>query len=697
MSHRPARAVALSVSCVLCVLSGSLSPAGAEDPKATMGWRGNWTGLYPEAQAPAEWSNISAGPMQGMKCTTTQPADGSDKDAKPVDKGLVTDWLVIGPFKLDDGTKDFAKELIADEANLAPVIGDKAGDLQWRFTQPASDSVSFQSFSVLDGKSDRNLAGYAHTRLYAPTAGKVRAVFEHVVGMKMYVNGKEVYSEPLGRTVMGSAYGQSKSRIASTHPVAPSAEFDVQQGWNRLTVKLVAPNKGGWNDLRLFLRLSDVAGAKYDRKNIVWATPLPDRGNANPIIVGDRIFLTAEPDELICIDKNSGKVLWNAMNTYFEAAPQADRDANPAFKDKLEPLARLLKEETDPVKRAAHRKALQDGLAAIDKKRYAMDFDGHMAAHFEIVGFSTAAGSDGKFVYVWTGSGVAACYDLDGKRQWIRRIEGKLNYPASPALVGGKFVVFFQHMYGLDARTGQIAWEQPEVNSSFASLIAARLGDTDVVISQKGDVVRVSDGKVLWANPAKSKQDTGWCAPAVSGDVLYVPWFGISQVFAVDFAGCSGDEWKPKVRTIRDITKGVPREKGDQGDPHMAASPLIHDGLLYAIDIHGRYYVVDIQTGKRLTWKKLDFFNGDSNYVALSVAASPTLVGKHIVVLDNQGHAVTLEPGGQAKEIARNNLATQLQRDWPITTIDYTYSAPVSDGKRMYLRGERYLYCIGQK
>jgi hypothetical protein len=29
--------------------------------------------------------------------------------------------------------------------------------------------------------------------------------------------------------------------------------------------------------------------------------------------------------------------------------------------------------------------------------------------------------------------------------------------------------------------------------------------------------------------------------------------------------------------------------------------------------------------------------------------------------------------------------------------IEYaSYSPPVPDGKRMYLRGERYLYCIGE-
>jgi hypothetical protein len=221
-----------------------------------------------------------------------------------------------------------------------------------------------------------------------------------------------------------------------------------------------------------------------------------------------------------------------------------------------------------------------------------------------------------------------------------------------------------------------------------------------VFISQQAEIIRASDGRMLWKNPAKIVNDTGWAAGVVIGEVIYQPWYGISQVFAIDCSACTGDDWKPKVRTIGDITAGLPRMTGDQADRWTASSPLIHHGLLYDIDIHSTYYVVDLATGKALARKDLGFKQtGEFNYVSLTVAASPTLVGNYIVVMDNQGNSVTLEPGPECKIIARNRLATQLQRDWPITTQEFiSYSPPVPDpdGKRMYLRGERYLYCIGQ-
>ena len=109
------------------------------------------------------------------------------------------------------------------------------------------------------------------------------------------------------------------------------------------------------------------------------------------------------------------------------------------------------------------------------------------------------------------------------------------------------------------------------------------------------------------------------------------------------------------------------------------------------------YYVIDLKARKKLVHKDLGL-GGEYTYVSMGVAASPTLVGRNIVVMNNQGLALVLEPGSECEVVARNLLATQIPRDWPITTQEYTgYSPPVADGQRMYLRGERCLYCIGER
>ncbi|HUU42574.1 MAG TPA: PQQ-binding-like beta-propeller repeat protein [Planctomycetota bacterium] len=681
----------------------------------SFGWRGNQTGLYPDATVPVEWSYVSTGPVEGMKCAAEIPADGSDKDAVPVVGGLPTKWLVVGPFPVEDPADALAHEYIVGEATLAPRAGEKpfdklkapsgvegVGELEWTAAEPKSDLVSFWNVNAAGKRGKENQAAYATTCLFARKPGKVRAMFEHVVGMKVYVNGAEVCNDPKYGVVMGSAYGLSRSRLDHNWPVAPPFEFDVKQGWNRLTVKLVSPNRAGWNDLAFFPRIADVPGVPYKSRNILWMTPLPDHSNATPIVVGDRVFVASEPDELICIDKNTGKVLWNAMNGYYDATPQAERDANPAFAEKIDPLAKALKAEGDPVKRWALRKELQAALLEVDKEKYTIKASGHLGGHFEIVGFSTTPASDGKSVYVWNGMGVAACYDLDGNRKWIRRLPpGKeLHYSAAPAVIAGKLAVFFEHLYGLDAASGEIAWEQRAVDKTVAAVLAARIAGADVFISQQGEVVRASDGHMLWANPHKITNDTGWAPPVVIGDVVYIPWYGSQMIWVEDFTDCAGDEWKPREDSVPLSNAGFPKlPKAPMGIPReqTAGSPLIHEGLVYEVDWCGAYIVVDLKAKKTLAYREIGL-QGEANYVAMPVAASPTLVGRHIVVMDNQGNTVVLEPGAECKIVAHNRIANQIPRDWSMTTLGLTtYAPPVPAGTRMYIRGERHLYCIGGK
>ena len=73
-----------------------------------------------------------------------------------------------------------------------------------------------------------------------------------------------------------------------------------------------------------------------------------------------------------------------------------------------------------------------------------------------------------------TPTGVAACFDLDGRRRWITRIPGELSYASSPALVDGKLIVFMNRLYGIDEKTGQIVWQQKKISRIVAGFSPAR-------------------------------------------------------------------------------------------------------------------------------------------------------------------------------------------------------------------------------
>ena len=556
----PNHRMKLTLSLLVSLTTALATPASAQ----TYGWRGNWTGLYPDAQPPITWGRQANGPIAGLRCAISKLPDDPLQQADPVEQGLITQWLVLGPLSVTDSVKNFPAAQLPDEPNLSPLEGQKQNDLPWQKFTIERNRWEFGKAElewVDPGKEmgvDPNRVAYAHTYLYALRAGRVRAVVDHHFGLKVWVNGKKVYNDPQRQEILGFYTAISRHKLAYSSAKSPSFEFDLQQGWNRLTCKLSTSDKPGWKEMRFALRLGEVENASYESKNIRWMTPLPERGNATPLVVGDRIFVLAEPDELLCLDKATGKTLWSAFINYEAATPQAQRDANPLFKDKIDPLVAQLKSETDFDKCLALRRQINDLLLSISKKTYELRLDGHLESHFGIVGFLTPTPcSDGRNVYVWSGTGVAACFDLDGNRQWITRPGGEniVYYASSPALIGGKLIVYMKKLFALDAATGQIAWTQKDVNKNSAGVLPAKLAGVDCVVSQQGEVVRASDGVMLYRNPRKIHNDTGWAAPTIIGDTVYLPWYGVSLVYILDFSKCTGDDWQPKVTTLENIAQ----------------------------------------------------------------------------------------------------------------------------------------------
>jgi outer membrane protein assembly factor BamB len=680
--------------------------ARADDAGIANGWRGNGTGLWPEARAPLAWHRLPKGMAADLRTRADRPGDKAD--ATPLEKGLVRHWLVLGPTSVADSVRDFDKAMLPGEATLQPAAGDKVGDLVWKkFSARVDDRWAFgpvrQPWADLAqflGGYSPNQVAYAHTYLFAPRPGKVRAVVEHAHGLKVWLNGKEVYRSPERSPGMGNYYSPSRVEL-SIYDLNPSPHFqlDLKAGWNRLLVKATTFNKKGWTDHRFLMRLMDRPTVAYESRNILWMTRLPHRSNATPIIVGNRLFVMAEPDQLLCLDKHTGKILWTADNNYYELLTPAERQANAAFHDKIDPMIAALKKEEDFIKRQGLRTKIQKALLQIDSERFAWKCDGHFEGHFGIVGFTTPTPvSDGKHIWVWCGNAVAACYDLDGKRRWIRRVPAPdLSYASSPALADGTLGVFLHRLVGLDSQTGAIRWEQKKIRENIGAILSARIAGTAVFVSSIGDVVRAGDGKMLYREPDRAGGKSSWAPPVILGNLVYLPRYGVKQLLVLDFSSVTGDNWKPR-RTAIHVPDGIGKNpEGALVDRPSPGSPLVVDGLAYLVDIYSTLYVFDLKAGKMLYHRDTDL-RGLFHYNAVPVAASPTLIGKHIVIQDNQGTAQVLEPGRDYRPVRTNRLATQLDRYWPIPAQEtVAYAPPISDGNRIFIRGERYLYCIGEK
>lgn len=695
MSFRP--------SIVFLALTWLASSVGAADPVG--GWRGNGTGIWPNGRPPLEWRRIPRGAMDGLRSQVDAPRDANPGDAPLVQKGQIRQWLVMGAFRVADTAKEFDVDPTGGEAALRPSTGDKTADRTWQLAKVAPDDplvfgeagVPWLDLTKQVGFQQHQLA-YAHAYLFSPRGGRVRAVVDHSWGLKAWINGREVFRHAERQAILGAYPGLS--RIELEHQTAASSRFEMtlEPGWNRLLLKLSTPGPGKHEQMICNLRLMDPPDVAYEQQNIAWMTELPHRSTSTPIIVGDKLFVMAEPDELLCLDKHSGKILWSAAINHYEALSPAEKDAHPEYAARIDPLVAALRDEKDFVRREELRGKLETGLEQIDRPRFKIPRDGHFDAHFGIVGFTMPTPiSDGRRVYVWSGQGIAACFDLDGRRQWITRVlAGELTYASAPALADGVFVVFLNRLFGLDAETGAVRWEQPKVNKNVAGLLSARIAGQEVVVTQEGEIVRPRDGHLLHRPRGIVKNDTGWTPGVVLGDVLYLPKYGVKQLNVLDFGGQTGDAWQPKLlATIETPDVLNRRPNGEWLDRSTAASPLVVGRYCYMVDMYSELCTYDLEAKKVVHHQTLDL-HGFTHYNALAVAASPTLIGERMFILDNQGTTLVLTTGPEPKVVARNVIGTQLERRVPLPGQEtLAYAPPVVDGDRIYLRGERYLYCVG--
>jgi len=354
-------------------------------------------------------------------------------------------------------------------------------------------------------------------------------------------------------------------------------------------------------------------------ENVVWKTPLPAWSNASPTIVGDRIFVCAEPDILLALDKTTGKILWQAAS----------------------PLG-------------------GDGRAGGGKR---------IKTHKENGYSSPTPASDGERVYVSFGNGVIVAHDLDGKRVWAHFVEPPKHpwgHCASPLLVGGKLIVHHKTLKALDAATGKVLWKQDKEawvdvrKKKWGSPVAAKIGDVDVIVSAWGRVIRAEDGAVLF----EPLGNIVFNSPLVHDGVVYL--FQKKGARAIRLP--DSVDGKPEILWNTPVVK-----------ERFYASPLFHEGRVYAISQGGSFSAFDAKTGRELFRQKLTLGKNIN-----SAYSSVTLGGDKIYLMGMNGSILVVEPGDTYRQIAATKVEKELR------------SNPVFEGTRMYVRAPSGLYCFGK-
>jgi outer membrane protein assembly factor BamB len=268
--------------------------------------------------------------------------------------------------------------------------------------------------------------------------------------------------------------------------------------------------------------------------------------------------------------------------------------------------------------------------------------------------------TDGKEVFVAYGNGLMACYDLEGSRKWLKLIEHTnltFAHSCSPILAGGRLVIHYTDLIGLDPKTGSEVWRLKHP-ASYGTPQPARIGDVDVVFTPRGALVRAQDGKVL----ADKLGSCGANSPILHEGIVY---YAHGSAIASRLPESAAEPVKPQV-----LWKGKVKSGG-----YGFCSPVVHEGLLYAANDQGILSVLDTKTGESVYDERLTL--GGSIYPSISVA------GKYLYISSDNGKTVVLQPGREFKVLAHN-------------TLESFRSSLVFEGKRVYVRTAKNLYCIGE-
>lgn len=399
--------------------------------------------------------------------------------------------------------------------------------------------------------------------------------------------------------------------------------------------------------------------------NVKWKTAIPGLGHSCPIIWGDRVYVTTaisgkQDAELkvglygdiapvqddtehsfrvYCLDKNTGKVLWDKES--YKGVPKVKRhtkathaNCTPATDGRH--LAVFFASEGLYVYSMDGDLLWKKDLGTLDSGYFAVP-----AAQWEFA--SSPVIHDGKLILqcdIQKGSFLAAFDVKDGKELW-RTPREEVPTWSTPTVhegSGRKQIICngWKHIGGYDFETGKELWR----------------------MTGGGDIPTPTP--VVWKATNKDETDlifiTNAHGPAA-------PVYAIKATATGDIS-LSGDA------TSNDHVAWAHMRSGN-----YMQTPLVYDEQLYICRDNGIQAAHDVKTGKNIFKQRLG--SGSTGFTASPVAAD----GK-IYWSSEEGDVYVVAAGREAKVLATNPMGEVLMA-----------SPAISDG-RLFFRGQKHLFCI---
>jgi outer membrane protein assembly factor BamB len=318
-----------------------------------------------------------------------------------------------------------------------------------------------------------------------------------------------------------------------------------------------------------------------DNVNVAWRAELPGRGPSSPIVIGDRVFLTATTGvyhdrlHVLCLDAQSGRSLWQRQ---FWAT-------------------------------------------------------GRTATHDSITGAAPTPASDGRRIFAFYSSNDLICLDLDGNLQWYRGLSH--DYPksgsdvgmaSSPAVVDGAVVVQIESQgdsfaAGIDADTGENLWKIARKNRANWSSPIVLPGQGDrrtAVLLQSPGGLNAHDprtGQQLWSLESSC---AGMCSSLLHGNLLLAPMNGLTALRLNESSDAPEILWDS-----RRMSPGSP-------------SPVVYDGRVYTLN-GAIVKCGDLRTGELIWQLRLDGTHWATPVIAGGLMVCVNYDGKaNVIRLDSE-------------------------------------------------------------
>ncbi|MFZ1936163.1 MAG: PQQ-binding-like beta-propeller repeat protein [Thermoguttaceae bacterium] len=283
--------------------------------------------------------------------------------------------------------------------------------------------------------------------------------------------------------------------------------------------------------------------------------------------------------------------------------------------------------------------------------------------------------TDGRRVFAIFANGDLAAFDVSGKPAWAKSLGPLQNsYGHASSLLTYKNLLLVQldqgdsekprsKLLAFDSATGGIAWQVDRpVPNSWSSPIVIRVGDRDQLVASSSPWVigyDLGDGAEVWRVKCLG------------------PDIGPSPVFAAGCVFVANDN--AALSAIRadghgDVTATHIVWKGKDGMPDTC-SPLATGEFVFLLTSEGTLTCYDAAKGGALWSEEFDE----------QCAASPSMVGKRLYIVARSGKAWIVEPGrDKCRRIGQCNLGEEC------------VTSPAFQDGRIYLRGNKHLFCIGK-